>query len=380
MIPMADKILIVDDDIESLKLIGLMLQRQGYEVIAANSGKQALSKVSSELPDLIILDVMMPDMSGYDVCRRIRSYQPSAETPIIMFTAKTLIDDKVAGFEAGADDYLTKPTHPAELAARIKNMLDTRRPAVPAQPEQSALTIGVMGSKGGVGTTTLALNIAASLMAQGHETIVTDLRLGSGSLGLMLGLGEACGMANVIAKDPTAITTELVQQELSDHQSGLRALLASSRPREAQVPVKADALKALFNALKPLADVVVYDLGTGYTRINAQILPLIDRLILLVEPFAIPLTITRQLIDEIEKSHRLRVEIVVITRSQSKMQIPWHQVEEQLSRPILAIVSTAPDMAVQSAEAHIPMVIMNPSAIVTNQITKLAEDIYGKQN
>ena len=114
---MAEKILIVDDDIDSLKLIGLMLQRQGYEISAASAGGQAINKAAAENPDLIILDVMMPDMDGYEVCRRLRADTTTQHIPIIMFTAKTLVDDKVSGFEAGADDYLTKPTHPAELAA-----------------------------------------------------------------------------------------------------------------------------------------------------------------------------------------------------------------------------------------------------------------------
>ena len=128
---MAEKILVVDDDLDSLKLIGLMLQRNGYEVIAANAGSQALARALSDHPDLIILDVMMPDMNGYEVSRRLRKNPTTQNIPIIMFTAKTLIDDKVAGFEAGADDYLTKPTHPAELASRVKAILDAQCRSAP---------------------------------------------------------------------------------------------------------------------------------------------------------------------------------------------------------------------------------------------------------
>src|SRR5207249_2235968 len=87
---MAEKILIVDDDIDSLKLIGLMLQRQGYEISAASSGGQAIAKALADSPDLIILDVMMPDMDGYEVCRRLRADANTQSIPIIMFTAKTL--------------------------------------------------------------------------------------------------------------------------------------------------------------------------------------------------------------------------------------------------------------------------------------------------
>src|SRR6185295_11799030 len=181
---MPEKILIVDDDIDSLKLIGMMLQRQGYEVAAANAGNQALSKALSERPDLIILDVMMPDMNGYEVCKRLRANPDTKGIPIIMFTAKTLIDDKVQGFEAGADDYLTKPTHPSELASRVKAILarsaNTRRPeSAPSGAGSRGTAIGVIGAKGGVGTTTIALNIAAGLAQAGHDNpIIADFRLG----------------------------------------------------------------------------------------------------------------------------------------------------------------------------------------------------------
>src|SRR5215468_2718038 len=171
---MSDKILIVDDDIDSLKLIGLMLQRHGYEVVAANAGNQAITKASSEHPNLIILDVMMPDMDGYEVCRRLRANPDTKAIPIIMFTAKTLVDDKVAGFEAGADDYLTKPTHPAELASRVKAIL-LRSAAKRKGAGDSGMAMGVLGVKGGVGTTMLATNIAAALSKK-EPTILGDIR------------------------------------------------------------------------------------------------------------------------------------------------------------------------------------------------------------
>ena len=142
---MAKRILVVDDEIESVKLIGLMLQRRGYEIVAARSGAQALEKAQAEKPDLIILDVMMPDMDGYEVCRRLRANPGTATLPIIMFTAKTMIDDKVAGFQAGADDYLTKPVHPEELASRIEAvLLRTSRRQVDERPPIRAKILGFL--------------------------------------------------------------------------------------------------------------------------------------------------------------------------------------------------------------------------------------------
>jgi len=137
---MAEKILIVDDDRDTLRLVGLLLQRKGYEIIAAERGTQGLEKAFQEIPDLILLDVMMPDMDGFEVLRQVRGNPTTSAIPVIMFTAKTQVDDKVAGFEAGADDYLTKPTHPSELTARVKALLTrtAQRKTPDAAPEASS--------------------------------------------------------------------------------------------------------------------------------------------------------------------------------------------------------------------------------------------------
>ena len=124
---MAEKILIVDDDIDTLRLVGTMLQKHGYLIVAAHNGAQALKVAQSERPDVIVLDVMMPDMDGYQVARELRKLAETALTPIIMFSAKTQVDDRVAGYEAGIDDYLTKPVHPAELIAHVKALLSRGR-------------------------------------------------------------------------------------------------------------------------------------------------------------------------------------------------------------------------------------------------------------
>jgi pilus assembly protein CpaE len=120
-----ETILVIDDDTQTRDLIALMLRRQGFTILEAATGKEGLEKATA-VPDLILLDLMMPDIDGLEVTRRLRAEKETRTVPIIMFTAKSLMDDKVAGFEAGIDDYLTKPIHPAELAARIKSILAAR--------------------------------------------------------------------------------------------------------------------------------------------------------------------------------------------------------------------------------------------------------------
>ena len=115
-----EQILVVDDDPQILRLVRANLERSGYVVLTATNGSEALDVLVTELPDMIILDLMLPDMSGYEVCNRIRDFSLA---PVIMLTAKGEQVDKLKGFEVGADDYLTKPFAPLELLARVGAIL-----------------------------------------------------------------------------------------------------------------------------------------------------------------------------------------------------------------------------------------------------------------
>lgn len=114
------KILAVDDELNILELIKLYIEREGYPVETASQGKEALTKLVHFNPDLVILDLMLPDMDGLEICRQIRS---RSSIPILMLTARKEDVDKIVGLEMGADDYLTKPFNPRELIARIKAIL-----------------------------------------------------------------------------------------------------------------------------------------------------------------------------------------------------------------------------------------------------------------
>jgi class 3 adenylate cyclase len=119
--------LIVDDVEQNVAILEARLQAQKYETITAYDGVEALKKVEGESPDLVLLDVMMPNMDGFEVCRRIKSNPELLMIPIIMVTAKADPQDITQGFEVGADDYLTKPFHQMELMARVRSMLRIRQ-------------------------------------------------------------------------------------------------------------------------------------------------------------------------------------------------------------------------------------------------------------
>lgn len=117
------KILIVDDEIDTLLPLKRSLEVENYLVVGASNGHEALMKVKNEVPDLILLDLMMPEMDGYEVCARLKNDDMTKNIPVIMLTAKDAVRDKVKGLDIGADDYVTKPFNLNELKARIKSAL-----------------------------------------------------------------------------------------------------------------------------------------------------------------------------------------------------------------------------------------------------------------
>lgn len=124
-------ILVVDDDKKIVDLVTLYLKRDGYSVLAAYDGREALDVARRKLPDLIVLDLMLPELDGVDVCRLLRA---ESRVPIIMLTARATDDDKLRGLDIGADDYVTKPFNPRELVARVRAVL--RRAAPEEAPRE----------------------------------------------------------------------------------------------------------------------------------------------------------------------------------------------------------------------------------------------------
>src|SRR5579859_2348978 len=118
------KILVVDDEIGARTLIGIMLDRGGFEVLKAGDGNQALSTLNEETPDLIILDVMMPGMDGIDLCKAIRQREATASTPILILSTRGDAEAVMRGMEAGATDYLPKPILHHDLVSKVRQLLD----------------------------------------------------------------------------------------------------------------------------------------------------------------------------------------------------------------------------------------------------------------
>ncbi|PZO16332.1 MAG: hypothetical protein DCF25_12680 [Leptolyngbya foveolarum] len=133
------KILVVDDLLENLRLLSTLLLKEGYEVRRAPDGAMALGNVPRFQPDLILLDIMMPDMDGYEVCTTLKVNAQTRDIPVIFLSALDLTFDKVKVFEVGAADYINKPFHPAEALVRVKNQLRIRQQSIRLQAQYEVI-------------------------------------------------------------------------------------------------------------------------------------------------------------------------------------------------------------------------------------------------
>lgn len=387
---MAEKILIIDDDLDTLRLVGMMLQRQGYEIAVATNGQQGLARAAEVNPDLIVLDIMMPDLDGYTVARRLRENPRTAGIPILMFTAKSQLDDKVAGFEVGADDYLTKPTHPAELQAHVRALLarsakggHAPAPSEPAAaPEPQGLVIGVIAARGGLGVSTVAVNLAATLYNRTRAPVIlAELWPGLGTLCYDLGVSDPQGLNELLQLAPGDISRQQVAERLVEHLSGPRLLLASPRPGDMKWVDRIAQFEAIVGRLASLARYVVLDLGAGLGPHIRKVLSLCNECLVVVEGMPPTIAQTRLLLADLGEAgvDSRRALVVLNNRTRSDLMMTAAQVQDQLKHSLAVTLTPAPELFFQAARAQRPAVINQPEGLTGQQFLKLANLILERE-
>ncbi len=377
-IPMQEKVLVVDDDPETLRLVSLMLKRQGFQVVAAESGGQAVAMAGSELPDIILLDVMMPDMDGYEVTRLLRKMPEMAGTPIMMFTAKTMVEDRVAGFEAGVDDYITKPVHPNELVAAIRTMLSRRRPRE-VTTNAHGHTIGFMAAKGGLGMSTLVINLAISIQTKTQaKVIAVETRQGMGTWGLELGYANTSGLNNLLHLKPGQVNLSAIDKELINTNYGVRLLLASNQVCDGVTNPPAGQLEAIIQEVRLLGSYILLDLGAMAFPDMEKVLELCQELIVPVDAFPPTVQRTRLLLDALKAfgfGKNKPLSVVSYKRARSETELSINQLQDMIGQPISMRFPSAPETAFNANQHSVPVVNYQPDGSLALQFNTLAENI-----
>jgi len=361
------RILVVDDNADLLQMIRMLLEeRGGHEVILSAEGEDGLAKARANPPDLAIIDVMMPGMNGYEVCRQLRQNPATAQIPIIILTARGQPVDREAALAAGADDYIAKPVTMAELLERVNRLLTgkiTRRPA--------GGTIAVLSLRGGVGVTTLAVNLAVTLARSSPDQVcLADLSPSSGHGALQLGLRPDPNWS-ALALLTTGPGSATIRNYLLAHPSGVH-LLASPFVPVVGGGLPREMVLAVLRALRESFLYVVADLPAMLTDGVMAMVENADVILLVTaaDPAALQTTVgTLQVLKpQASKVH------LVLNRTGPDPTPPVDALQRVLKHPIFAVIPFDPAQARALSQGK-PLALSAPDSPLARAVAHLAAEL-----
>ena len=360
------RILVIDDDVDLLGTIRRILEmRGGYEVTISADGSEGLAKALADPPDLAIIDVMMPRISGYEVCGKLRADPRTAALPIIIFTARGQPVDREAALEVGADAYLPKPVPMEDLLGQVARLL-SRQAA-----ERSHLlagTVMLLSLRGGVGVTTLAVNLAATLtQVRDGAVCLVDMCPSSGHVALQLGIRPEPNWSDLL--DITIPDTVDVQGLLLTHDSGLQVLASPVVPVLGQ-GLPRMAVETALGILQQQFSVVVVDAPSVLDEVTMSALEAatVVGLVITAETPSIQMAIgtlraLRPWSDKLQ---------IILNQVTPGAPSPAEAIERMLRRPILGMVPFDPAQA-QALAQRAPLAVRTPSSPLVQAVRSLVE-------
>ncbi|HEX7393977.1 MAG TPA: response regulator [Anaerolineaceae bacterium] len=375
---MPKKVLLVDDDEMLRKMTNALLVKQGFEVIAMEDGPKTLEHLKTARPDIILLDVMMPGMDGFTVCREIRANPATSRIPIIMLTALNSVENKVKGFEAGADDYLSKPFDTAELVARINVMIrraeaNTPQVTVPVIKiaREAARSIAVFSLRGGSGVTTIAVNLAAGLsQLWGMQVALVDMVPVAGQTALFLNQSLRNTWADLCLME--VIDEEAVLSAMLPHESRIRTLASPRRPEESDM-LTPEKVKTILEVLRSTFPYVVLDMPHDFSERSLAALDQSDVILIITQPEIVSLRATSMALEIFEalKYNEQKNIYVILNWTFPRQGLAFKDIERMLKSKIDLILPYAADEFVTAMNVGNPPVLSNPEG----QLGVIFEDI-----
>lgn len=361
------KILVVDDDKDILRLMQFTLEKSGHKVLLANNGPQGLDLLRSSPPDLIIADIMMPEMTGYEFTRQVRETPGAKNLPLLIYSARFQPIDKQTAIEAGATDYLPKNVSPGEIINRINSLLQSGDAAKTAQANP---LLAFFSLRGGVGVTCLAVNVGVALALSRKQPVsLIDLNPTAGHTGLMLNLRPKYTLQN-ITKAETPYTDEFILSCFTQHTSGVQ-LLAS--PLISDTPPDPEKTKTAIRQLRPLFACNLVDLPHTVTAITDEaLLKNVTKLVLILSPDVPSLQSAAAATQILNKQGVDPQKIVpVLNRNTPVPGLSAEAIEKTLRRPLAAEIPFEPKMLPAINNGN-PLVLYSPQSVATTAIAQLA--------
>jgi len=304
-----------------------------------------------------------------------------------MFTAKSQIEDKVTAFEVGVDGYLTKPTHPKELAVQVRALL--RRSKTPAQVFTSPVAgdvlqphgaiVGVITARGGLGASTLALNAALVLQQKSNAGIAAvELHPGQGRWGFELAIDKLDGLSNLLRLEEDALTADALKNEINYHRSGVRLLLASHQLRDLSLVAAVPQMEKIMQQLALTQAMSLVDIGANLFPGVEKVLAQCTQLMVVVDPNPVTVAHTKSLLLELtpqEFGKTRPITLVLLNRQRIDLQVSRTQIQDELGLPVEMVISPAPELAYQAVLRHTPLAQMQPEGLIAQQFGLIANHL-----
>jgi DNA-binding response OmpR family regulator len=370
------RIAVIDDEAPNRAYLQLVLSGAGYAVEVAAGSNEGIALVESSRPELVILDLMMPEVDGFTACERIRKGPAGAETQIVILSALDDTEHKVRALEIGADDYLVKPVEARELLARIRVSLD-RAERLRQQGSHARGRLAVVaGAKGGIGTSTVAMNLAAlEAVGKAPESVVlADLAVPIGTLGSMLNIQvPERWVWQEFLNDGAASVNRLASYLMRNPQVPLR-LLPGVRRGASYRDVQPEAVSRFATSLRGLGEAIIVDLGNQPSPFAPPLMREADVILIVVEPEVICVELTAQFLDRLREtgilSHRIRL---VISNPHGSLQLSRNEVATALKMEAAAMILYQRDEFSAASKRKLPIVIQQPQSPIVAQFKELQQ-------
>ncbi len=333
------KVLVVDDEPSVRRLLQRYLGDNGYEVAIAGDGAEGWEAARDGSPDLILSDVAMPGMDGYELVRTVRRNPATAAIPVILLSAHRGSDDMVEGYRSGADDYVAKPVDMEVLRLKIDALIRRAQPeASAAAPALGRLTC-VTSAKGGAGVTTIAANLAVLLGRRGGQTVcAVDLDVTHGDLQVLLDLRPRAGLGEAARDLSGGVETVTWDDYLVRHEGGPWLLAAPPTPLEASALSEAGVSQVLAG-LRSSQDHLVVDVPPSYGELALTVYEGAERVVVVVSPEITALRRTRELLGALESLGVTEDRVLLVLNTLfEKTVLDRGRVEAFLRRPVNVVV------------------------------------------
>jgi pilus assembly protein CpaE len=370
------RILIIDDEPLFHKMIEHTLKPLGYELVFALDGAQGLRSANATPPDLIICDVMMPNMSGYEVTRQLRRDPRFAQTPIMILTAQSDLKEKIEAFEAGADDHMTKPFAPPELIARINNLLRRFEPVhglkMLPSPTQARL-IAVHSLRGGTGCSSIAINIGICLVNLWQlPTLLADQVLTAGQVALMLNASLKRTWSDISKVKPDELDWESLQSIIGKHESGLNFIAAPTNPSEADL-LTGELFTRAYTLLRTQFEYMIVDLPHDFGGASIEILDMADEIVVLLAPEMASIRAAAAALDTYRKLDYNEDKIkLVLNWTFERKGLLRKNIETALHHSIELVLPFTPDLFVEAINFGRPILQSKPNDALSDMIERFS--------